>query len=379
MRKSLAAFALTALVAAPLMAPQSAGAVVAADGSYTFGVIGDVPYGDAKVAEFPAMIDDLRQQTDLEFLTHVGDIKAGSARCDDSYFEMVRTQFDRLTMPLIYTPGDNEWVDCHRKNNGSYNPLERLDAIRKTFFPVAGQTLGRPMQVTSQAGRGLPENVQYAMGDIQYAVISVQGSNNSLKPWDGLGQTAATPEQLNEVQVRTAANHALLDAAFANATKSGSRAVVIMTQADMFDPSTLAAVQADPSQVSGLAPTVKKIADLTRAFPGEVYLFNGDSHIFNADNPLKAGSPWLDIYGIAPVDKLQRVTVEGDKNNDEWLRVTVTPKGSAKALTWQRVPYYAPRATTAPTPTPGATPTPAPAPTTQPPKKSRGPLANTGR
>ena len=27
---------------------------------------------------------------------------------------------------LIYTPGDNEWTDCHRLLAGAYDPLERL-------------------------------------------------------------------------------------------------------------------------------------------------------------------------------------------------------------------------------------------------------------
>ena len=31
-------------------------------------------------------------------------------------------------------PGDNEWTDCHRKNNGGYDNLERLDHIGKTMF-----------------------------------------------------------------------------------------------------------------------------------------------------------------------------------------------------------------------------------------------------
>lgn len=55
-------------------------------------------------------------------------------------------------MPLVYTPGDNEWTDCHRVNNGAYDPLDRLAAVRKTFFPRPGFTLGPPMRVDSQAG-----------------------------------------------------------------------------------------------------------------------------------------------------------------------------------------------------------------------------------
>ena len=61
---------------------------------------------------------------------HLGDIKNGSSRCDDSYFAQIAAGFSSLTIPLIFTPGDNEWTDCHRANNGAYDPLERLAALR---------------------------------------------------------------------------------------------------------------------------------------------------------------------------------------------------------------------------------------------------------
>jgi hypothetical protein len=33
--------------------------------------------------------------------------------------------FNSLSKPFWYTPGDNDWTDCHRNNNGALNPLER--------------------------------------------------------------------------------------------------------------------------------------------------------------------------------------------------------------------------------------------------------------
>ena len=36
---------------------------------------------------------------------------------------------------MIYVPGDNEWTDCHRANNGGYDPLERLAFLRAMFYP----------------------------------------------------------------------------------------------------------------------------------------------------------------------------------------------------------------------------------------------------
>src|SRR5262245_38782305 len=156
----------SALAASMLAAAVSAPQAVATDGHskpghYSFAVIGDVPYGDTQVAKFASWIGEINA-ADPEFTIHVGDIKNGSSRCDDPYYTMIRERFDGFVNPLIYTPGDNEWTDCHRANNGSYNPLERLTYDRTVFFDNPGVTLGQnPMTVASQASDGLPENVMF--------------------------------------------------------------------------------------------------------------------------------------------------------------------------------------------------------------------------
>jgi hypothetical protein len=101
------------------------------------------------------------------------------------------------------------------------------------------------------------------------------GSNNSLLPWTG--NTTATPEQTAEVLGRTAADIELIHETFASARARHNRAVVLMTQADIFD--------------------------LTM-----------------------------------PVDKLERITVDGSDNNHDYLRVTIHPRGK-EVLSWTRVPY----------------------------------------
>ncbi len=121
---------------------------------------------------------------------HLGDIKNGSSRCDDPYFQLIRSDFDKFVNPLIYTPGDNEWTDCHRVNNGSYNPLERLAFDRKVFFNQPGMTLGQnPIKVNSQAWLGFPENVNLRRQGVDFAVVNVVGSNDDLQPWTGIGNT----------------------------------------------------------------------------------------------------------------------------------------------------------------------------------------------
>jgi hypothetical protein len=71
---------------------------------------------------------------------HLGDIKNESSRCGEAYFAARFADFQTFTDPLVYTPGDNEWADCHRASNGGYLPTERLAAIRARFFPRPGRS-----------------------------------------------------------------------------------------------------------------------------------------------------------------------------------------------------------------------------------------------
>ncbi len=305
--------------------------------SFTFAVIGDIPYGAAQIAAFPGRIAQINADPQVRLVDHLGDIKNGSSTCDDSYFAMIRADFDKFSDPLVYTPGDNEWTDCHRANNGAYNPLERLGAVRKLFFPRAGVTLGQhSARVNSQAAQGYVENVSYQRDDVAFAAVHIVGSNNSLAPWSGLGQTTPTPEQSAEVLGRTAAGIQLIRDTFAAARHDRNRAVVLMTQADMFDVTV-----PNPSYADYFAftPIVAAIAQESRNFRGPVYLFNGDSHVFNKDAPLASGSKWLSFYGLtSPVANLNRITVEGSADVDEWLKVTVDAHNPA-VLTWQRMLY----------------------------------------
>lgn len=345
--KTITTTTAAAVLALGLLASQPATAADhTADGTaesqaFTFGVIGDIPYGEAEIAKFPARIQDINADSGLKFVTHVGDIKNGSSVCSDEYFENIRTQFDTFEHPLVYTPGDNEWVDCHRTNNGVYNPLERLDKLRDVFFDEPGKTLGGTMPVKTQAGLGLPENVRFTQNRVAFSVLNIQGSNNSLQPWTGLGETAATPEQLAEVEHRTDAVLAQIRKTFADAEGRNDRAVVLMTQADMFDPSLLAAATANPDTMSGFREIVQAIIDETNSFDPPVYLINGDSHVFAENQPLAEGSPWLDIYGQPAADDLQRITVDGSANATNYVRFTVAGNSAdgAGVLAWEKVPF----------------------------------------
>ena len=332
---ALVATAVAATVSATALAIPASAAQDDEDSSYTFAVIGDIPYGPTAIANFPKNIAQINADPAVSWVTHLGDIKNGSSVCSDEYFQLIKSDFDQFQDPLVYTIGDNEWTDCHRTNNGAYNPLERLDKLRQVFFAQPGRTLGQQsVPVKSQDELGIPENVRWHRAGVGFAAVHVVGSNNSLAPWTG--KTAPTPEQTVEVISRTAAVTQLIHETFAEARHTHQRAVVLLLQADMFDPSV-----SNPSFADfyGFQPIVAAIARESAAYDGPVYLFNGDSHVYNSDNPLGAGSSWLSFYHLAqPVPNLTRITVDGSNNANDYLRVTVDGRGP-QPLSWTKVPF----------------------------------------
>ena len=108
---------------------------------FNFAAIGDQQYGPEGERKWPALQASINRDNSLAFTVHVGDFKSGATLCDNSTFADRFRAFNDFERPMIYTPGDNEWTDCHRVDNGSYNPLERLDMLRRFFFANNGNQI----------------------------------------------------------------------------------------------------------------------------------------------------------------------------------------------------------------------------------------------
>ena len=339
LRLALAALVLFALAA---LAP-AARAHDRAHGATTLGVIGDIPYGDALIAEFPADIAEINADPAVRRVIHLGDIKNGSSRCDDSYFAARYANFTSFDDPLVYTPGDNEWTDCHRANNGGYLPTERLGAIRSLFFPRPGRTLGGHQRRVEAQSRDYPENVAWRQSQVQFGTVHLVGSNDDQDPWFGdrtdpaTGQprpesSAETSLRVREYTAREAADRAWIDHLFDSAERSRAAALVLGMQADMWDSA------APPSELTAFAPFKALIARRAARLGRPVWLLEGDSHIFKVDRP--AGMP----------ANLTRVVVQGSTNTPhEWLRLHVAPR-SPGVLSCETVVFGSGAATPCPMP-----------------------------
>jgi hypothetical protein len=114
-----------------------------------------MPYGTARETPFARLVAEINRDNDVDFVMHAGDIKAGSEQCDDTLIRHRFELYQAFQRPFVYTPGDNEWTDCHRVNNGRHNPIERLTFLRSVFFPQVGLTTGgHQRSVESQAEGG---------------------------------------------------------------------------------------------------------------------------------------------------------------------------------------------------------------------------------
>ena len=295
-------------------------------------VIGDSPYGAAQLIDFPNLVGHINADLKVRRVVHVGDIKNGSTRCDTSYFHNVASLFQGFADPLVFTPGDNEWTDCHRANNGAYDPLERLAVLRQTFYPQPGEALGgRNMRVFTQADvpgfEAFVENQMWLESTVAFGLVHVVGSNNGRARWFGDDMTGTKFDdpirREAEVAARIAAATDWLERLFALATAENAAGVAVIMQADTWTGTAR----------DGFTAVVRRLADLSRAFPGPVLLVQGDSHRYKVDAPLAAGDAG---YGVVePVANLTRLVVEGETTR-EWLRLQVRPR-QQPLFSWQRV------------------------------------------
>lgn len=271
--------------------------------SFTFVAMGDTAYGDpAEVyPQFEALIKTVNDRAP-KLVIHVGDIKSGSTLCSDENLLAQLAYLNTLSAPVMYTPGDNEWTDCHRKKAGEFDPLERLAFLRTNFFANA-KTLGAtPVEVSSMATEGYPENARLALNDVMFVTASVPGSNNNFEVRDMAAVT--------EFMARDAANVKWLEDSFAAA--KDSKALVLGIQANMFEANWNIGGDETWSTFSGYMKFGAKLIELSAAFGKPVLLVYGDSHVYSETRPFPLNAPnvlALEVPGEKRMDAVE-VTVD---------------------------------------------------------------------
>jgi hypothetical protein len=256
--------------------------------------------------------------------------RAAAAATTRFYFDSLAF-FSALDGPAVFTPGDNDWVDCDRI--AGFSSRERLDFERRLFFnteyslgrrPIRQEVQTQPLCLGPAGPSPCVENRRWDIGGVTYATLNVQGSCNNLC------DTAPDPP---EFAARNAANMAWLHETFVHATARGSAAVMLISQANPgWDPSdatraplrnarTLAQTDGQPD---GFQQYLTALRDEVTAFGKPVAYVHGDSHYFRVDKPFQ------DALGRR-LENFTRVETFGDNqqngtNDVHWLKVIVDVK-----------------------------------------------------
>jgi hypothetical protein len=276
---------------------------------YEIGLIGDFPYDPAQQQQAHNLFEELNSE-DLAFIAHAGDIKSGKTACTDDVYWREFRRFESSRNPLVYTPGDNEWTDCHHPPNPSpeeADPLDRLSHLRETFFSD-GASLGREEMPLQRQSEEYPENARWSVGGargVTFATVHVVGSNNNRPTTEN-----PTVGDEEEWRARNEANIAWLEQTFWEAERRDSEAVMVVIQANIFE--------GDDAVPSGFAEFKEVLRRETIAFGNPVVLVHGDSHYFRVDKPL-----YTEEGGEARrVLNFTRVETFGGKDV-HWVRATV--------------------------------------------------------
>ena len=288
------------LAAALFMAPQVMMSNSEA-AEFKFIALGDMPYGPAEKVypPFETLIETINARKPA-FSIHIGDTKSSRTPCTDQVLDEQKGFLQSFEGPVVYTPGDNEWTDCHSARAGGYDPRERLQYIRKTYFGNPSQSFGQsPMPVESQAVimaekySGFPENIQFSRDGVHFVAAHVVGSNN--------GFETVSLEATKEFFERDEANVTWLNDAFDKAEASKAKAMVVAIHANMFEFGFGPFWNAEGFlRHSGFKNFGETLVARASAFKRPVLLIFGDSHKFRVLRPFEKSAPnitALEVYG----------------------------------------------------------------------------------
>ena len=292
-------------------ADQSAAAGVS---RFSFALIGDLPYRRFEFPVVPQLLSDIAEH--CAFAIHVGDIKGGSEPCSNDLLESRIAMFEQTTVPLVYTPGDNEWTDCWRPAAGDHDPAERLMWLRQRVFERSRPWLGPPAmalwrdlagpaagdmhtagpQRQRDVDGGPPENLMWAAGGVLFLTLNLPGSDNGRRsPLDDADRLE-----------RDEQNRRWLKVALARAQRESLSAIAVAVHAN---PGFGRGI--DASKIvgdDGYAAFRHDLAKLNSAFAGQVLLMHGDTHRYRVDR-------------ILP--RLTRVECFGSPFSSAWVKIDV--------------------------------------------------------
>jgi hypothetical protein len=276
---------------------------------FSFVALGCMPYGAENFTAYERLLAEINRRKPA-FTVHCGDTKKGSEPPSDAFLKKVHTWFDSLEGAVIYTPGDNEWTDVYRENNGKQSPAVWLGKVRAEYFSTERSMGKAPIPlVTQRRDRGFEkfvENARWTRGGVVFATVHVVGSNNN--------NLKEVPGAVAEFRERDAANAAWVRATFAEARATQAPGVALFFQAEAFNHD---AVEKEGRE-SGFRLFLATVEEEAKRFGKPVLLVHADEHRYRYEPKMKfPGGEKLDnvtrleTFGAGDIHAVQVVVDPG--------------------------------------------------------------------
>ncbi|MGK7912315.1 MAG: metallophosphoesterase [Synechococcus sp.] len=272
---------------------------------FSIALIGDLPYTPIQEERFLDLIEAVNQ-SDVAFVIHDGDLKAGSTECSDAAIVERKQLFETFDKPFIYVLGDNEWTDCYREKAGSYDALERLDFVR-ALFTEGDRSMAVPSLTLERQSADLKfstyrENVLWDYNNVLFATLHVVGSNNNF------GRNSENDAEFRE---RNRADLVWMQQAFERA-KAGNYAGFMLT----IHANPLFELKPDEPERAGFNEFIAALETEVANYNRPIVLVHGDTHRFQIDKPLRQEGE--------EIANFTRVETFGSPNV-HWLRAEIDP------------------------------------------------------
>ena len=234
-----------------------------------------ISFGDNEFKNMKGLLNSINAKN-TPLVVHVGDTQNTDYHCSDSRSDRQRDLMNSLNAPVLYTIGDNEWLNCNDKAKGDAYNLERLTYIRETYFSKSS-TLGmNPSIVENQSKRGYPENARLMIKNIAFITAHVLGDKNNFDPY----------RKKNNLEYfkRDEANIDWIRESFER--YNDASAYVVAVHADiLFGKAGFLTYE----------NFANSLLELSNKYKKPVLLLNGDGHQFKSYQPLRSRYPFLHV------------------------------------------------------------------------------------
>jgi hypothetical protein len=160
----------------------------------TIAVYGDAPYGTTstdttELDATPAFIDSINADPKVDLVLHVGDIHSGKQYCTEAYDRTIFDLWTGFKDPLVYTPGDNEWTDCHKVAEGGGPYSATTHQINYVLGPD-----GNPVDYEGRSGCGT--------SPLALDLLPIRGKPSAVRKKQVLPGHLCDPAPLDRRQIR---------------------------------------------------------------------------------------------------------------------------------------------------------------------------------